>query len=137
MAARWARGAFLLTMACVRAYCHVRRSRRTCRCRRPRPAAKADCRAAAAAVAATAAAAAPPRHPPQRIFPVLALAAARARRAEATAFDAKQRALLDKISGYLSSVQTLVGNFVQIGPDGRRVEGSFYIQKPGKVRFAL
>ena len=55
---------------------------------------------------------------------------------KATAFDAKQRALLDKISGYLSSVQTMVGSFVQVGPDGRRVEGSFYIQKPGKVRFA-
>jgi len=54
---------------------------------------------------------------------------------KATAFDANQRALLDKVSGYLSSVQTLVGNFVQIGPDGRRVEGTFSIQKPGKVRF--
>jgi outer membrane lipoprotein-sorting protein len=53
----------------------------------------------------------------------------------ATAFDNKQRALLDKISGYLSGVQTMVGNFVQIGPDGRRVEGTFSIQKPGKVRF--
>jgi outer membrane lipoprotein-sorting protein len=53
----------------------------------------------------------------------------------ATAFDARQRALLDKISAYLSGVQTMVGNFVQIGPDGRRVEGSFSIQKPGKVRF--
>src|SRR5436190_2062098 len=56
--------------------------------------------------------------------------------AKATAFDVKQRALLEKISGYLSGVQTLVGSFVQVGPDGRRVEGSFYIQKPGKVRFA-
>lgn len=55
--------------------------------------------------------------------------------AQATAFDAKQRALLDKISNYLSDVQTMVGNFVQIGPDGQRVEGTFYIQKPGKVRF--
>ena len=54
---------------------------------------------------------------------------------QTTAFDANQRALLDKISLYLSSVQTLVGNFVQIGPDGRRVQGSFWIQKPGKVRF--
>ena len=55
--------------------------------------------------------------------------------AQASAFDAKQRALLDRISMYLSSVQTLVGNFVQIGPDGGRTEGEFYIQKPGKVRF--
>ncbi len=54
---------------------------------------------------------------------------------QATAFDAKQRALLDKISRYLSGVQTMVGNFVQIGPDGGRTEGTFYIQKPGKVRF--
>jgi outer membrane lipoprotein-sorting protein len=53
----------------------------------------------------------------------------------ATAFDAKQRALLEKVSVYLSSVQTLVGNFVQVGPDGGRTEGTFYIQKPGKVRF--
>ncbi len=55
---------------------------------------------------------------------------------QATAFDTKQRALLDRISMYLSSVQTLVGNFVQIGPDGGRTEGTFYIQKPGRVRFA-
>jgi outer membrane lipoprotein-sorting protein len=54
---------------------------------------------------------------------------------QATAFDANQRALLDRVSGYLSSVQTLVGSFVQVGPDGRRVEGTFSIQKPGKVRF--
>jgi outer membrane lipoprotein-sorting protein len=53
----------------------------------------------------------------------------------ATAFDNKQRALIDKISNYLSGVQTMVGNFVQIGPDGRRVDGTFSIQKPGKVRF--
>ncbi len=54
---------------------------------------------------------------------------------QATAFDDKQRALLDRISMYLSSVQTMVGNFVQIGPDGNRTEGNFSIQKPGKVRF--
>jgi outer membrane lipoprotein-sorting protein len=29
----------------------------------------------------------------------------------------------------------MVGNFVQIGPDGSRTQGTFYIQKPGKVRF--
>jgi len=52
------------------------------------------------------------------------------------AFDDRQRVLLDKISRYLSGVQTMVGSFVQIGPDGGRTEGSFYIQKPGRVRFA-
>ena len=54
---------------------------------------------------------------------------------QAASFDAKQRAMLDKVSNYLSSVQTMVGNFVQVGPDGRRVDGTFSIQKPGKVRF--
>jgi outer membrane lipoprotein-sorting protein len=50
-------------------------------------------------------------------------------------FDAKQRALVTRINNYLSSVQTLTGNFVQIGPDGRRAPGHLFLQKPGKVRF--
>lgn len=54
---------------------------------------------------------------------------------QATAFDAKQRTVLDHISKYLSGIQTMVGNFVQIGPDGGRTEGTFYLQKPGRVRF--
>jgi outer membrane lipoprotein-sorting protein len=58
-----------------------------------------------------------------------------ARPGETIAFDAKQRALVDRVSAYLSAIQTLVGDFVQIGPDGGRTEGQFYIQKPGKVRF--
>jgi outer membrane lipoprotein-sorting protein len=35
----------------------------------------------------------------------------------------------------LSSLQQLSGNFVQVGPDGSKTKGDFYIQKPGKVRF--
>lgn len=54
---------------------------------------------------------------------------------EATAFTPAQRALLDRVSKYLSGMQTMVGNFVQIAPDGTRTDGTFYIQKPGKVRF--
>ena len=50
-------------------------------------------------------------------------------------FDVSQRTLADRVSRYLSSVHTLTGNFVQVGPDGARTEGQFYIQKPGKVRF--
>jgi outer membrane lipoprotein-sorting protein len=52
-----------------------------------------------------------------------------------TAFNSAQRAQVDKVSAYLSSIQQLVGDFVQVGPDGSRVRGEFYIQKPGKVRF--
>jgi outer membrane lipoprotein-sorting protein len=50
-------------------------------------------------------------------------------------FDAKQRALVNRVSTYLTSVQVLTGNFVQIGPDGRRSTGHMFLQKPGKVRF--
>lgn len=54
---------------------------------------------------------------------------------ETTAFDAKQRALVDRVSNYLGNLRTLTGDFVQIGPDGSKTEGEFYMQKPGRVRF--
>ena len=53
----------------------------------------------------------------------------------AAAFDANQRTLLEKVNTYFNSVTTLVGKFVQVGPDGSKTEGQFYMQKPGKIRF--
>jgi outer membrane lipoprotein-sorting protein len=50
-------------------------------------------------------------------------------------FDANQKAQAARVSAYLSSLQTLVGSFVQVGPDGTKTKGEFYIQKPGRVRF--
>ena len=50
-------------------------------------------------------------------------------------FDDKQKAQAARISNYLSSLQTVIGNFIQVGPDGTKTKGQFYIQKPGKVRF--
>jgi len=50
-------------------------------------------------------------------------------------FDANQKALASKVSAYLSSLVNVSGNFVQVGPDGKRTTGDFYIQKPGKIRF--
>jgi outer membrane lipoprotein-sorting protein len=50
-------------------------------------------------------------------------------------FNATQRAHVDKVSAYLSGIQQLSGTFIQVGPDGSRLKGEFYIQKPGKVRF--
>jgi outer membrane lipoprotein-sorting protein len=47
----------------------------------------------------------------------------------------QQRAIIDRVSNYLSSIQVMTGQFVQVGPDGRRSEGEIYIQKPGKLRF--
>lgn len=40
-----------------------------------------------------------------------------------------------KADRFLSSAQTMVGDFVQNGQDGRQSEGKIYIQKPGKLRF--
>ena len=50
-------------------------------------------------------------------------------------FDTKQRALVDKISNYLSGLRQAVGKFVQVGPDGRKTQGELFLQKPGKLRF--
>jgi len=47
----------------------------------------------------------------------------------------EQRTIVERVNSYLSGVQTLTGNFVQVGPDGNRTQGDFYIYKPGRVRF--
>jgi outer membrane lipoprotein-sorting protein len=48
---------------------------------------------------------------------------------------AEQRAIVERVNGYLSGVQALSGKFIQIGPDGTRTQGDFVISKPGRVRF--
>jgi outer membrane lipoprotein-sorting protein len=47
----------------------------------------------------------------------------------------EQRAIVDRVNGYLASVQALTGKFIQVGPDGSRTQGDFSISKPGRVRF--
>src|SRR5205823_1228143 len=49
--------------------------------------------------------------------------------------NAEQRTIIGKINTYLSSMSQLNGKFVQVGPDGSRSQGDFYISKPGRVRF--
>src|SRR5579885_1108882 len=49
--------------------------------------------------------------------------------------DKEQRAQLEKINNYFNSITNLSGKFVQVGPDGNKTEGEFYMLKPGKVRF--
>ena len=100
----------------------------------PRPAPKArDAVSAIRPVAsAPAAPTAPSTAPP---VPVIPDPRNRAPSSIFTTFDANQRAQAARISGYLSALQSLSGNFVQVGPDGSRATGSFFIQKPGKVRF--
>src|SRR5450631_1290406 len=47
----------------------------------------------------------------------------------------EQRTIIGRVNNYLSNTQVLSGKFVQVGPDGGRTQGDFYISKPGKVRF--
>lgn len=42
---------------------------------------------------------------------------------------------LAKVNTYFNGIRTLVGNFTQLGPDGSKADGKFFLQKPGKVRF--
>jgi outer membrane lipoprotein-sorting protein len=47
----------------------------------------------------------------------------------------EQRAVITRVNNYLSAMQMLSGKFVQVGPDGGRTQGDFFILKPGRVRF--
>jgi len=48
---------------------------------------------------------------------------------------AADAAELDRLSAYLNGMATLKGGFLQIGPNGEQSEGTFYISKPGRMRF--
>jgi outer membrane lipoprotein-sorting protein len=75
---------------------------------------------------------------PTAITPPAAAQSATPARADPTApgnLSSAQRTAVERVNGYFNSVSTLVGNFVQVGPDRKRLEGDYYLQKPGKVRF--
>src|SRR5450631_66965 len=57
------------------------------------------------------------------------------RSTSAAALSPEQRGIVERVNNYLSTMQLLSGKFVQVGPDGRRTQGTFYISKPGKARF--
>ena len=42
---------------------------------------------------------------------------------------------IQKANDYFNAATTMIGDFVQIGPDGKRSEGKIYVQRPGKLRF--
>ena len=43
--------------------------------------------------------------------------------------------LAQQIADHFSSIKTMKGGFLQIGPRGDQTSGSFFIQRPGKMRF--
>lgn len=54
---------------------------------------------------------------------------------KAQALTEEQRGILERVNKYLNATTTLVGKFHQVGPNGVKTEGQFYLQKPGRVRF--
>ena len=72
---------------------------------------------------------------PANNAPPATAAAAGGKPGEPGTFDTQQRALADRVSTYLSGIRTMVGEFVQVGPDGSKTQGQLYLQKPGRVRF--
>lgn len=44
-------------------------------------------------------------------------------------------ALINEISKYNSGISTMAGRFNQIDTQGYRAEGTFYLERPGKIRF--
>ncbi len=44
-------------------------------------------------------------------------------------------ALIQEISAHNSAIRTMAGRFLQIDTQGNRIEGTFFIERPGKVRF--
>jgi outer membrane lipoprotein-sorting protein len=49
--------------------------------------------------------------------------------------DAHQTQLVQDVSNYFASVQSLKGDFVQIGADKKRMRGKFFVMRPGRFRF--
>ena len=39
------------------------------------------------------------------------------------------------ISKHFSGVPSMMGEFIQFGPNGEQTGGKFYLQRPGKIRF--
>ncbi|MHB1102540.1 MAG: LolA family protein [Devosia sp.] len=47
----------------------------------------------------------------------------------------EETTLIQEISAHNSAIRTMAGRFLQIDTQGNRIEGTFFIQRPGKVRF--
>lgn len=69
-------------------------------------------------------------------------ATAKAQPAAEMSADGQERALgeedrlaLSEASAYLTSLESMQGDFLQVGPDGSVAEGRFYLRRPGKLRF--
>ena len=46
-----------------------------------------------------------------------------------------EKAVINAISAYNSSIKSMVGRFIQIDTNGQKIEGTFFLQRPDKIRF--
>ncbi len=46
-----------------------------------------------------------------------------------------EKQLVNSISVYNSAIKSMVGRFIQIDTNGQKIEGTFYLQRPNKIRF--
>ncbi|KQQ44551.1 hypothetical protein ASF58_20410 [Methylobacterium sp. Leaf125] len=53
----------------------------------------------------------------------------------AVAGEADDATVIAQANAYFNGMTTLTGNFVQVGPDGRRIGGKLTLAKPGRLRF--
>jgi outer membrane lipoprotein-sorting protein len=64
----------------------------------------------------------------------ITLPSARAQ-AQPAAADTSPRAIVERANASLNAMNSLSAEFVQVGQNGRRLEGNLFVQKPGKMRF--
>jgi outer membrane lipoprotein-sorting protein len=53
----------------------------------------------------------------------------------ADALDPEKLAAVEQVSTYFNKMRTMQGDFTQVGPKGHVSTGTFYIAKPGRLRF--
>jgi outer membrane lipoprotein-sorting protein len=51
------------------------------------------------------------------------------------AFTDAEKADLKRVSDYLNTIKSVQGRFTQIAADGSTAQGTFYLRKPGRIRF--
>lgn len=54
---------------------------------------------------------------------------------EARQLTPEETALINEVSAHNSAIATMAGKFLQIDTQGNRIEGTFFLERPGKIRF--
>ena len=70
---------------------------------------------------------------PQKAAPAAPPTAAAANPAAGAALSAQEAVL--RANAYFNASPTMIGDFVQVSSQGRRLEGRVYVQRPGRMRF--